>query len=1086
MKPFSLRSYHDSARGDRMRPFSLRSHHDAVRRRTTRRASLTGALAAALAWPLVLAGTATVAGAIERIDVSAEAPFRRPRTLTPEEQRLLRRAGDLRYDERLGIPTFVWTAPSAASEKSGRASRPPDAVSEARRHLSRVASLYDLTPADVAEARVGEVQSAAAGATIVKFHEEIGGIEVFREEVAVLMDRDLDRVAIAGFVSGAATRMAGASRLAFRLTPEEAVTVAVIDRTGDASLSAADLAGVGPSGEKYRRYDYRQASSRARSATLTRPARVKSVYFHHADAYEPSYYVEVAAEVLDVDGRLDDELVSYVISAQSGGVLFRNSLTARDVYTYRVWAKTGGEHLPLDSIYGDSGTPHPVGTVNSGYVPSFVAPSLVALQNGPISTDDPWLGPGATETRGNNVDAYADLASPDGFSPGDVRASVTSPGTFDRVYDPLLEPAADSTQIGASVTQAFYGANLLHDLFYDEGFDEAAGNGQDDNYGRGGIGGDRMRVEAQDYSGLNNADMSTPSDGDQPRMQLYLWSPALDANVTVNVQPGTPLLPTTITTVGVASFGASAFTTTGDVVVVDDGVGTGSDGCEGPFVNAAAIAGNIALVDRGDCNFSVKVDNAVAAGAVGVLIANNTGATTVIGMSGTCAVACPVGVIMVSQNQGDDIEAAILAGTVNVTMLRSADVLRDGALDGNLLAHEWGHFLSNRLIGDGNGLTSNQSRGMGEGWSDFTALLLTVEEGDSLSAVFPLVTYAAAGFGGDIPYFGLRRVPYSTDMTKNALTFGHIEDGVAISGAPCAFGCDGADNSEVHNTGEVWATILWECYASLLGDTLGGSPRLTFDEARQRMREYLVSSLKMTPVNPTFTEARDALLAVAGAGDADDATLFCEAFARRGLGQGAVAPSRFSSTNAGVVESFVCLPPPVCTPAPRGDCSIAPKGQVKFRGHAIDPSRQTMQWRWLLGSALLADFGDPVTGATSYRLCVYDDGALASEAAIGEAGICGGRPCWATKSSGLTYRNRTGNAEGINLVRFKPGSGKAQIQVKGKGSALGLPFPLTDATAVTVQMVTDPTSGSECWSSTFAAPASVNDSGTLKFQDKTP
>jgi hypothetical protein len=124
-------------------------------------------------------------------------------------------------------------------------------------------------------------------------------------------------------------------------------------------------------------------------------------------------------------------------------------------------------------------------------------------------------------------------------------------------------------------------------------------------------------------------------------------------------------------------------------------------------------------------------------------------------------------------------------------------------------------------------------------------------------------------------------------------------------GRPCDE-CNVGPNSEVHNTGEVWASMLWECYAALLDDTLGGTPRLTFAEAQGRMRDYLVASLKMTPNQPTFVEARDAVLAVAAANDLVDHALFCAAFAKRGLGQGAVAPDRFSSNNSGVVESFSC------------------------------------------------------------------------------------------------------------------------------------------------------------------------------------
>src|SRR5690606_27891967 len=57
------------------------------------------------------------------------------------------------------------------------------------------------------------------------------------------------------------------------------------------------------------------------------------------------------------------------------------------------------------------------------------------------------------------------------------------------------------------------------------------------------------------------------------------------------------------------------------------------DGCEA-ITNVGAVTGNIALVDRGTCNFTVKVANAEAAGAIGVLVANNA-ATGFAPMGGT-------------------------------------------------------------------------------------------------------------------------------------------------------------------------------------------------------------------------------------------------------------------------------------------------------------------------------------------------------------------------------------------------------------------------------------------------------------------
>ena len=100
--------------------------------------------------------------------------------------------------------------------------------------------------------------------------------------------------------------------------------------------------------------------------------------------------------------------------------------------------------------------------------------------------------------------------------------------------------------------------------------------------------------------------------------------------------------------VGGADFGPPLTGTgiTGDVVLVNDGVGdagppTGGgnlsvmDGCETPFVNAAAVAGKIALIYRGTCSFAAKVANAEANGAVAVIISNHAlGGNAPFGLGG--------------------------------------------------------------------------------------------------------------------------------------------------------------------------------------------------------------------------------------------------------------------------------------------------------------------------------------------------------------------------------------------------------------------------------------------------------------------
>lgn len=91
--------------------------------------------------------------------------------------------------------------------------------------------------------------------------------------------------------------------------------------------------------------------------------------------------------------------------------------------------------------------------------------------------------------------------------------------------------------------------------------------------------------------------------------------------------------------------------TAGIVLAQDPADGAGpltTDGCSA-LTNAAAIAGNIALVDRGTCGFQVKANNAQAAGAIGVIIANNVvGDPNFIAMGATGTTAVTIPTIMIS------------------------------------------------------------------------------------------------------------------------------------------------------------------------------------------------------------------------------------------------------------------------------------------------------------------------------------------------------------------------------------------------------------------------------------------------------
>ncbi len=108
---------------------------------------------------------------------------------------------------------------------------------------------------------------------------------------------------------------------------------------------------------------------------------------------------------------------------------------------------------------------------------------------------------------------------------------------------------------------------------------------------------------------------------------------------------------------------------TGDVVVgldpADAGGPSTTDACS-PLTNAGAVAGKIALVDRGTCTFVIKVTNAQAAGAIGVIVANNA-ATGLPGMGGA-APAVTISSLGVQQSVGNSIKAELASGTVNATL----------------------------------------------------------------------------------------------------------------------------------------------------------------------------------------------------------------------------------------------------------------------------------------------------------------------------------------------------------------------------------------------------------------------------------
>ncbi len=123
---------------------------------------------------------------------------------------------------------------------------------------------------------------------------------------------------------------------------------------------------------------------------------------------------------------------------------------------------------------------------------------------------------------------------------------------------------------------------------------------------------------------------------------------------------------------------------TGQMVLSNDSTGPDStDGCQ-PLTNQAEINGNIALIRRGSCNFTVKAINAQNAGAIAVVIANNV-ADSIPTLGGTDPTVF-IPTIGIEQDLGNAIEAQLPQPGVNVTIGFDQSLFA-GTTDGFLRMH---------------------------------------------------------------------------------------------------------------------------------------------------------------------------------------------------------------------------------------------------------------------------------------------------------------------------------------------------------------------------------------------------------------
>lgn len=185
---------------------------------------------------------------------------------------------------------------------------------------------------------------------------------------------------------------------------------------------------------------------------------------------------------------------------------------------------------------------------------------------------------------------------------------------------------------------------------------------------------------------------------------------------------------------------------------------------------------------------------------------------------------------------------------------------RDGSLDGDVIAHEYGHGVSNRLVGGGSLGSGAQTGALGEGWSDAISLLKWND-----NRVGEYATGNATR--------GIRSTAYDTSTEG----YGSFDPARGV-----------------HRNGEVWAATMYDIReAKGIGYT----------------QQLVIDGMKNTVSSPDYLDARDGILAAdqTNTGGANQCLLW-RIFADRGMGNDASSSADQNTETAGSGVPAGCRP----------------------------------------------------------------------------------------------------------------------------------------------------------------------------------
>ncbi|HSB28659.1 MAG TPA: M36 family metallopeptidase, partial [Pyrinomonadaceae bacterium] len=412
---------------------------------------------------------------------------------------------DVEWNKKIGAPEIVGVL-SAQEKLTGRSnSKRSDIV---RQFIADNHDLYGLTLNDVTQLKTTtDYANPNGNMSWVELEQQINGIPVFQGSLRAGLTKDGELIRTTGLLvpglSQAGTKRTG-NQLSINSSTSSgtnaAEAVAAAARSIGVEVNPAELV-------------LREASEDGNSyifepGPFAEEIKVRLEYFP----------LDSGAVTLAWSMILWQDIPAYylLVDAQGGDLLWRMNITSEQTQSATYSIYNGDSPAPLSPFVGLPGS-----NIQGAGIPRTTFTNVSEL---PAFDNLGWITDGGNTTTGNNVDAGLDLVSPNGIDPGG--RPIGSPArVFDFPYNPPplgVDPPTGANYRAGAVTNLFFWSNRYHDILYQYGFTEPARNFQINNFGRGGLGNDFVRAEAQDFAGTFNANFSTPPDGSLPRMQMFL------------------------------------------------------------------------------------------------------------------------------------------------------------------------------------------------------------------------------------------------------------------------------------------------------------------------------------------------------------------------------------------------------------------------------------------------------------------------------------------------------------------------------------------------------------------------------------